>query len=117
VPKNAPRKAVEPETAPGKPEKTETFGICPRCGGDVIEGQKGFGCSNWRKKDGACRFIIWKTIAGKTIAKSTVRQILAKGVSDRIEGFKSGKTGKDFAARLRVNDDKDGEYAVVFDFS
>ena len=97
------------------PAKIETFGKCPRCGGDIIEGERGFGCSNWRKKDGACRFVIWKTIAGKKIPKTAVRKILAKGVSDTIKGFKS-KSGKTFSARLKLNDDQSGEFAVVFDF-
>ncbi|HBI02672.1 MAG TPA: DNA topoisomerase III, partial [Paenibacillaceae bacterium] len=28
---------------------TEVLGNCPLCGHAIIEGQKGFGCSNWKK--------------------------------------------------------------------
>lgn len=34
------------------------LGQCPRCGSDIIEGEKGFGCSGYRN---GCRFTIWKT--------------------------------------------------------
>lgn len=43
---------------PEKPlqEKTcEKLGACPRCGGEVIEGQKGNGCSNWKN---GCGFVL-----------------------------------------------------------
>ncbi len=30
-------------------EQSDTLGTCPKCGGEVIEGQKGFGCANWRE--------------------------------------------------------------------
>lgn len=40
------------------PSKTlEVLGTCPECGGKVIEGKKGFGCSNWKN---GCKFVIWK---------------------------------------------------------
>ncbi len=112
---NAVPAAAKTSKPPTDSAKVETFGKCPRCGGDIIEGERGFGCSNWRKKDGACRFVIWKTIAGKKIPKTAVRKILAKGVSDNIKGFKS-KSGKTFSARLKLNDDQQAQYAVVFDF-
>ena len=34
------------------------LGQCPRCGSDIIEGEKGFGCSGFRN---GCKFVIWKT--------------------------------------------------------
>ncbi len=111
----SPRKAEnKAETETKASDKPETFGKCPRCGGDVIEGKRGFGCSNWRPKDGACRFVIWKTLSGRTISKAVVRQILERGLSDPIDGFKS-KTGNEFSARLKINEDKTSEHAVLFD--
>ncbi len=91
------------------------FGKCPRCGGEIIEGKKGYGCSNWRKEDGSCRFVIWKTIAGKKISKSAVTQLLQKGITQNIPGFTS-KQGKKFSARLKIDFDKDNLKSVVFDF-
>ena len=93
------------------------FGKCPRCGGDIIEGKKGYGCARWRKEDGGCRFVIWKTIAGKEIPKSAVRQLLRNGITQSIPGFKS-KKGKNFSARLKIAPDQNNDnlQSLVFDF-
>ena len=37
------------------PEGTEEIGKCPICGNPVIEGTKGYGCTNWRS---SCKFTI-----------------------------------------------------------
>jgi DNA topoisomerase III len=91
------------------------YGKCPRCGGDIIEGKKGFGCSRWRKEDGQCRFVIWKTITGKKISKNAVTQLLQKGITHDMKGFTS-KEGKKFSARLKIGLDKENLLSVVFDF-
>lgn len=38
-------------------EGQESLGKCPVCGSDVVEGEKGFGCTNWK---GGCKYVIWK---------------------------------------------------------
>lgn len=38
-------------------EGQESLGKCPVCGSDVVEGEKGFGCTNWK---GGCKFVVWK---------------------------------------------------------
>lgn len=35
-------------------------GRCPRCGGEVLENSKGYGCINWSEPHN-CKFVIWKT--------------------------------------------------------
>ncbi|SDH70914.1 type IA DNA topoisomerase [Desulfosporosinus hippei] len=89
----------------GKKDKTITveesqikgLGNCPKCGGEIIEGQKGFGCSNWRE---GCHFVLWKTpICGKVLTVNQVKSLLKKGKTPLIKGFKS-KSGKTFAAYL-----------------
>lgn len=73
----------------------EGVGTCPRCGGDIIEGQKGFGCTRWRE---GCSFVVWKTpICGKVLTRSQVKSLLKKGKTPLIKGFKS-KSGKSFMA-------------------
>lgn len=75
----------------------QTLGNCPKCGGEVIEGKKGFGCSNWRK---GCAFVLWKTpICGKILTPHQVRQLIKTGKTPLIKGFKS-KSGQSFAAYL-----------------
>jgi DNA topoisomerase-3 len=99
------------EKAEAKASDPPILGKCPRCGGDVIEGKKGYGCRNWRSEDGGCRFVIWKEIAGKAIFPDVVNELLEKGETDMIPGFMSRK-GKEFSARLKL----DEAFKTVFVF-
>jgi DNA topoisomerase-3 len=76
----------------------ETLGPCPACGGDVIVGNKAYGCSNWKN---GCRFVVWKVMAQKEISPEIVRQLLTAKVTDTLTGFTS-KAGKSFDAKLKV---------------
>jgi len=87
-------------------------GVCPRCGAEVVEGKKGFGCKNWREEDGGCRFVIWKVIAGKELPPEAVVDLLTKGETEILHGFISRK-GKEFSARLRLEGE---EHKTVFVF-
>lgn len=71
---------------------------CPVCGGDIVAGDKAFGCSNWQN---GCAFKIWKKIAGKSISKTLATTLLKDGQSKQIDGFKS-RAGKSFSARLKI---------------
>ncbi|MFZ3131467.1 MAG: DNA topoisomerase 3 [Desulfosporosinus sp.] len=78
-------------------EQAKVLGTCPKCGGEVIEGQKGFGCAGWRE---GCRFVLWKTpICGKSLTPNQIKSLLKKGKTPLIKGFKS-KSGKSFSAYL-----------------
>lgn len=96
----------------GAPAASLALGVCPRCGGEVVEGKKGFGCSNWRDKDGGCRFVIWKEIAGRRLSEADVKKLLEQGETGILNGFISRK-GKEFSARLKLEGD---EYKTVFVF-
>ncbi|HVJ48830.1 DNA topoisomerase 3 [Desulfitobacterium sp.] len=75
----------------------EVLGLCPFCGGDIIEGKKGYGCLNWRQ---GCTFVVWKEpICGKVLSPAQVKKLLKKGSTDLIKGFRS-KSGKPFSAYL-----------------
>lgn len=74
------------------PNGVESLGKCPQCGNPVIEGNKGYGCSNWRS---GCRFTIWKNDKyiqsfGKKVTKDMVKILLEKG---RV-GFRNLKSKK-----------------------
>ncbi len=88
------------------------LGVCPRCGGQVVEGKKGYGCRNWREEDGGCKFVIWKTVAGKQLPEEAVKDLLEKGETGVITGFISRK-GTEFSARLRLEGD---DYKTTFVF-
>lgn len=73
-------------------------GICPKCGSDVIEGEKAFGCSAWKS---GCDFKVWRTMSGKRIPVKTVEFLLKNGITPLIKKFKR-KDGKLFDARLKI---------------
>jgi DNA topoisomerase-3 len=76
----------------------KSLGACPVCAGDVVVGQKAYGCSNWRN---GCRFVVWKVIAQKEITPDLVQQLLTAQVTGLLPGFVS-KAGKPFEAKLKV---------------
>lgn len=93
----------------------EPVGKCPVCGGNVIETQKAYGCSNWKEEDGACKFVIWKTMAQKEISRKAAAALLENGITDQLFGFISRK-GKAFSARLKLEGEKPDLPKVVFVF-
>ncbi len=91
------------------PARATDLGLCPLCmKGEVVETPKAFGCSRYAE---GCALTLWKTLAGRRLDKDLIRQLLAEGRTDQVEGFVA-KTGRLFAARLRLN--QDGK--VAFDF-
>jgi DNA topoisomerase-3 len=49
------------------------LGDCPLCGHPIIEGKKGYGCSDWKN---GCNFVLWKQLYGVPIDKDTASQLL-----------------------------------------
>ncbi|KJS12549.1 MAG: DNA topoisomerase III [Peptococcaceae bacterium BRH_c8a] len=86
----------------------ESLGKCPLCGKDVIEGNKGYGCSGYKE---GCKFVIWIKIAGKKLSLVQAKTLLEKGKTGIIKGFKS-KKGNKFDAILQL---KDGKVEFLFD--
>ena len=92
------------------PKETEIIGICPECGNPVIEGERGFGCSNWKN---GCKFIIWKddkyiNSFGKKVSKEMVALLLKNGKVG-FRGLKS-KKGNVFSAYFRYEKKEDSNY-------
>ncbi|MEY9974724.1 hypothetical protein ABH966_005141 [Lysinibacillus sp. RC46] len=76
----------------------------------MIEGQKGFGCSNWEK---GCKFVIWKNdeflaAKKKKPTKTMVKKLLADGTV-LVKGLTS-KKGSKFDAQLKYEKNTDNEY-------
>lgn len=78
----------------------ESIGKCPKCGEEIRANAKAYGCSGYKN---GCNFVIWKTIAGKNITESQVKQLLTKKQTGKIKGF-TGKKGK-FDAALVLKPD------------
>lgn len=88
----------------------EVMGKCPLCGHAVIEGQKGFGCSNWKN---GCKFVIWKNdkflaAMKKKPTKTMVKALLKSGVAP-VKGLTS-KKGNKFDAILKYEKNVDNDY-------
>ena len=103
-----------PEAKAGKPNYTP-LGTCPACDGTIIEGKRGFGCANWKEADGACRFVVWKSIAGRDLAPAEMTELLEKGEIGPLEGFTS-KKGNAFSAKLKLEQDEEGKWKASFVF-
>ncbi|MDQ3865049.1 MAG: DNA topoisomerase III [Actinomycetota bacterium] len=87
----------------------ESLGACPKCGAPVVETKKAYGCSAWKKT--GCDFSIWKQISGKRLSEGQAKQLLTRGRTGPLKGFKS-RAGKPYAAALKL----DGEHRVRLDF-
>ncbi len=84
---------------------------CPKCKtGNIKEGPKGFGCTNYSKDAGGCDFVVWKN--GNAIKIDHVIQVIQKGRTGVIKGLKSQKTKKTFSASLVL----DNNGAVNYEF-
>lgn len=84
----------------------EAVGTCPRCGGAVYEGKKGFFCEN---RD--CAFALWKdnkffSSKKKSITKSVAAALLKEGRVS-MSGLYSEKTGKTYDAIVVLDDTGD----------
>ena len=88
----------------------EVLGICPQCGSKVIEGYKGFGCSNWKS---GCKFVIWKNdkylATMKKKPTKTMVKALLKNKTAHVKGFTS-KKGNKFNAYLRYEKNPENDY-------
>lgn len=88
----------------------EILGKCPLCRHSIIEGKKGFGCSNWKN---GCKFVIWKNdkflaTMKKKPTKTMVKMLLKNGKAN-VKGLTS-KKGNKFDAVLRYEKNSDNDY-------
>ncbi len=90
------------------------LGPCPVCGHDIVENRKGYSC--WSREDPGCGFVIWKSKAGKTLPLAVARELIRTGRTEKpVTGFKSGRSGKSFRARLALMQTDEGKWRVEFD--
>lgn len=92
-----------------KEKSGKAVGKCQSCGNNIVENDKGYGCKGY--KDNGCKFYIAKNIAGKKMETKDIKQLIEKGESGIIKGFKS-KKGKSFNAVLQI--DKNNEIKFKF---
>ena len=108
-PRDGSSKSEGREKPPAETTQSTAALTCPKCRqGQIIEGQRGFGCNRYRQ---GCNFVVWKEIAGKKLTEKQIQTLIAKGKTGVIKGFKSRK-GNKFDARLKLGP----EYKAAFDF-
>jgi DNA topoisomerase III len=95
--------------SPSYSRNREPLGACPKCGSPVVETKKAYSCSAWRAS--GCDFAIWKQISGKRLSESQAKQLLRRGRTNQLKGFRS-KAGKPYSAALRL----DGDHRVRLEF-
>ncbi|MBQ6908305.1 MAG: topoisomerase C-terminal repeat-containing protein [Clostridia bacterium] len=87
----------------------DIVGKCPLCQKEVVRTRFGYSCTGYR--DG-CKFSVNNVILGKTVSIANMKKLLETGESDKIDGFISKRTGKEFSAKLKLENGK-----TVFDFN
>jgi len=87
----------------------KSIGKCPKCGKDIIEGKKGYGCSGWR--DG-CNVVIWKKNA--FLEKFNIKKVSISMAENLLKNeevvFKADYSN--IKAKLV---EKEGKYSLEFD--
>ncbi|MEF2967236.1 DNA topoisomerase 3 [Paenibacillus sp. M1] len=81
---------------------------CPRegCGGQLIEGKRGYGCTHFKQ---GCGFVIWKEFSGKQISHAMLKTLLEKGQTQLLT-FKRDEG--DYKARISLADRSTGKLDV-----
>ena len=82
---------------------------CPSCGGVVRESHSKFSCAG-------CEFFVWRTLAGREWSVEEMAQLFKGLELAEVGGFRSKKTGREFAAKVRLEKGDDGKYKINFVF-
>ena len=86
------------------------YGPCPKCRVGIVRKTKmGAGCS--RFKDG-CTFSIWGEMNGKKLTEEHIRQLVTKGRTALIKGFRKKDGSGTYDARLAIS----GEFKIKLGF-
>lgn len=90
-------------------------GVCPHCGAEVAEREKGWFCTNRE-----CRFVIWKDNAffkrlGKHLTGQLVDKLLRNGCA-RLKDCKSQRTGKTYNATVQMTTENNGRAQFSLEF-
>lgn len=89
-------------------KEEDSLALCPKCQSAIKEykskkGTKFYACSGFQN---GCKFIVNKSMFGKTISPTQMKKLAEKGKTDIIKGFKS-KSGNTFDTFLWYNQEQD----------
>ena len=89
----------------------ESLGKCPKCGGQIFEGEKDYLCEKSQASTRPCKFHTGKMILQQPVDRAQMAKLLAAGKTDLLDKFIS-KAGRPFPAFLVL--DENGK--VTFEF-
>ncbi len=95
-----PGPAKEEPAAGGPPLQDRLPTPCPRCGGPVTRGSRGWTCAT-----AGCGLRIPTFLCGKVIDGGAAEALLSRGRTPLITGFTSPRTGRRFSAFLVLKED------------
>jgi DNA topoisomerase III len=104
---SSPAAPAQGEPAAAPPTARAALGACPRpgCGGSIIFGRTGYGCTAFRQ---GCGFVLWKdTGLGVTLTDPIVRNLLSRGEAF-IDGSPTGSGSK-----LTLQDPSSGKLELL----
>ena len=76
---------------------------CPRCGGTLHVGSRGFTCSNYSTPGVECRFVVWRNMSGHQMTLDEVRALCTHRISPVLT-FRT-VAGVEYSGRLVITDD------------
>jgi len=86
---------------PGAGQPAEVLATpCPRCGGTVRKGSRGWTCATE-----GCALRVPTFLCGKVLDRSVAEALLARGRTELIRGFTSPRNGRSFSAYLVLRED------------
>jgi DNA topoisomerase-3 len=93
--------------------RNEALASCPVCKRDVFLSDKVAWCEG--RKSEQCTFMLFRTVAGKTLSEAQMRQIVEGKRTRELKGFKS-KAGHAFAAMLEIEHHEERGWRTRFVF-
>ncbi|MCX6084240.1 MAG: DNA topoisomerase, partial [Caldiserica bacterium] len=87
----------------------EPLGVCPICGGNVLERPSSYVCEHHGRKKTDCKFSIPKLILRRPISREEALQLMTEKRTGMLDGFVS-KRGFKFSARLLLKPDNKLEW-------
>ncbi len=90
-------------------ESTEPLGVCPLCGGNVVERPASYVCEHHGRKKTDCKFSIPKVILKRPLSRKEACQLIREKRTEMLDGFVS-RRGFKFSARLLLTADNKLEW-------
>lgn len=75
---------------------------CPKCGGTIYCGSKGYTCGNYSNPAVQCRFVVWRNISGHNMTMDDVRTLCTHRTTPVLV-FRTVE-GVEYSGRLVIND-------------